>query len=191
MVASMIKMSTAKQYKPETAIECILRPLSVSDMQDLCDACDLAIQDGGGFGWVNLPARETMERYFEGVITVPNRVLFVARLDGTIAGAALLIIPPSNNEAQAHAITLTGHFIAPWARAHALSRKMIEQMEDFARSEGFKVINLDVDEIQTAAIGLYESMGYEKFGENPYGTYKEGRYLKALHYTKLLDLETL
>ena len=187
----MSKHHIAPEKQPQAAVESVLRPLNETDMQDMCDACDLAIKDGGGFGWVNLPPRETMERYFEGVITIPNRILFVARLDETIAGAAILVCPPSQNEAQSHAVTLTGNFVAPWAREHGLSRMMIEHMEQFARSEGFRVVNLDVDETQKAAINLYESMGYEKFGENPYATYKQGSYLTAFYYTKLLDLQTV
>lgn len=178
-------------HENTTSVDIVLKSLNDSDIDDLCDACDLAIQDGGGFGWVNLPARETMQRYFEGVITVPNRVLFVARLDGVIAGAAVMVCPAAHNEAQAHAANITGNFMAPWARGHGLSRQLLECIESFAKSEGFKVMNLDVDETQEAAIALYESAGYERFGENPFASYKDGRYIKAFYYTKLLELQTV
>ncbi len=48
--------------------------------------------------------------------------LFVARLDGVIVGAAQLVRPPRNNEAQAFAATLMHAFIAPYARGHGLAR---------------------------------------------------------------------
>ena len=41
-----------------------------------------AIIDGGGFGWVNAPGRLALETYFRGVLLVPERELFVARLNG-------------------------------------------------------------------------------------------------------------
>lgn len=176
---------------PKSQVACVYNALSDADLDDLCDACDLAIKDGGGFGWVDLPPREVMQRYFEGVVTVPNRMLFAARLDGVIAGAAVLVCPPAQNEAQAHAVHLTGKFLAPWARGFGLSRMLLDCIEDFARSEGFKVINLDVDETQVAAIGLYESCGYQKFGENPHATYIKGTYIKACYYTKKLNLQTV
>ena len=183
--------SQSQTVRAQTRIECILKPLSASDMNDLCDACDLSIKAGGGFGWVKLPARDKMERYWEGLIAVPNRVLFVSRLDDVIAGAAVLICPPVNNEAQAHAVTLTGNFVAPWARGHGLSREMLETIENFSRDEGFKVINLEVDEDLPAAINLYETSGYIKTGTHPYATFRNGKYIQAHSYTKLLDIQRL
>ena len=41
-------------------------------------------KDGGGFGWVKLPSREILERFWNGVLAMPQRMLFVARLDGEL-----------------------------------------------------------------------------------------------------------
>ena len=71
--------------------------LKNGDLHDLCDAADDAIKVGGGFGWVDPPSRDVMERYWKGVLVVPERILFVARLDGVIAGSAQLVKPPRNN----------------------------------------------------------------------------------------------
>ena len=50
-----------------------------ADLHDLCDATDSAIIDGGGFGWLQPPPRETLERYWRGVLVVPDRTLFLAQ----------------------------------------------------------------------------------------------------------------
>ena len=99
-------------------VEYVTEQLSAGDLNDLCDATDAAIEDGGGFGWVELPARETLESYWRGVITAPTRALFVARLDGVICGTTQLMLPPKNNEAQGHIVTMTTNFVAPWARGY-------------------------------------------------------------------------
>src|SRR3546814_6504918 len=70
------------------------------DLHDLCDAAEAAILHRGGFGWLSPPPRQAMEAYWQGVLLVPERELFVGRLDGTIAGSAQLVRPPRNNEAQ-------------------------------------------------------------------------------------------
>ena len=49
------------------------------------------------------PGRRALESYFRGVLLVPERELFVARLNGVIVGSAHLVRPPRNNEAQAFA----------------------------------------------------------------------------------------
>ena len=41
-----------------------------------------------------------LETYFRGVLLVPERELFLARLDGLVVGSAHLVRPPRNNEAQ-------------------------------------------------------------------------------------------
>src|SRR3546814_4061744 len=53
------------------------------DLHDLCDAAEAAILHGGGFGWLSPPPRQAMEAYWQGVLLVPERELFVGRLDGT------------------------------------------------------------------------------------------------------------
>src|SRR3546814_1897933 len=86
------------------------------DLHDLCDAAEAAIVQGGGFGWLTPPQRQTMEAYWQGVLLVPERELFVGRLDGTIAGSAQLMRPPRTNEAQHLTGQPTTFFVAPWAR---------------------------------------------------------------------------
>lgn len=57
--------------KAVTEVEEIDR-FRASDLEDLCDATDAAIKDGGGFGWVDPPDRAAMERYWKGVLRFRN-----------------------------------------------------------------------------------------------------------------------
>ena len=178
---------TQKTLKPIPSVERVDGPLSVADLNDLCDATDAAIEAGGGFGWVTLPNRDILERFWQGVIAMPARMLFVARLDGVICGTAQLVRPPKNNEAQAFAVHLTGLFIAPWARGQGLSRRLLDYIEKTAVKEGFSVINLDVRETQDAALQLYESAGYTLIGEHPYYARVDGKAVGGRYYYKAID----
>ncbi|AWK86102.1 GNAT family N-acetyltransferase [Azospirillum thermophilum] len=173
----------------EIAIERV-ETLKTGDLHDLCDAADDAIKAGGGFGWVEPPPRDVMERYWKGVLVVPERILFVARLDGVIAGSAQLVKPPRNNEAQGHAASLTTAFVAPWARGHGLARHLTNAVEDEARALGFRVLNLDVRETQEAAIALYESLGFRRWGTHPFYALVKGRRLAGYFYAKELTPDT-
>ena len=157
------------------------------DMEALCEAADAAILDGGGFGWVKSPGRLALTRYFRGVMLVPERELFVARLDGVIVGSAQLVRPPRNNEAQAFSATLMHAFIAPYARGHGLARLLTIRVEDGARALGYQVLNLDVRETQQAAIGLYERLGYERWGVNPSYARVTGQMVRGFYYSKRLQ----
>lgn len=171
---------------PATAVEWLER-FRGADLHDLCDATILAVRDGGGFGWVELPDRDAMERYWRGVITVPGRSLAVARLDGMIVGSAQLVRPPPNNEAQAYAATLTTSFVAPWARGHGLARRLTVTVEELARRDGFDVLFLDVRETQLAAIQLYRQLGYIHWGTNPVYARVHGRTIGGHFFYKMLN----
>jgi ribosomal protein S18 acetylase RimI-like enzyme len=161
--------------------------LSEADLADLAEATDAAIIEGGGFGWVEPQGRGALERHFRGVLLVPERELFVARLDGHPVGSALLVRPPRNNEAQAFAATLTHAYIAPYARGFGLARLMVRKVEERAAAVGHRVINLDVRETQSTAIALFESLGYVQWGSHPYYARVRGQTVAGLFYTKTLE----
>jgi ribosomal protein S18 acetylase RimI-like enzyme len=163
--------------------------LSATELADLCEATEAAIAEGGGFGWVRKPQRETLEKYWRGFLLVPGRALFVARLDGVIAGSAQLIRPPRNNEAQAFSAQLTSTFVAPWARGHGLARGLLAAVEQAARRQGVAILNLDVRDTQQAAIRLYEAAGYTRWGTHPAYARVAGRIVPGHFYYKRLARE--
>ncbi|MHA1536090.1 MAG: GNAT family N-acetyltransferase [Alphaproteobacteria bacterium] len=165
----------------------ILTGLKGNDLDDLCDATEAAIEAGGGFGWLEPPERSVLESYWKGTLLVPRLRVFVARLDGVICGSAQLLRPAGNNEAQAFSAQLQHAFVAPWARGHGLARALTLAVEDEARRESFTVLILDVRETQEAAIKLYESLGFTRWGTNPFYARVGRRYLAGYHYLKPLD----
>ena len=169
--------------QPNTAIE-RLSAFRGPDLHDLCDAADAAILDGGGFGWLKPPPRHVMETFWKGVLVVPERELFAARLDRTIAGSAQLVRPPRNNEAQGYVGQLTMSFVAPWARGHGLARSLTLAIEEAARDAGLRVLNLDVRETQDAAIRLYESLGYRRWGTHPHYAWIDDHWVAGYFYHK-------
>ncbi len=163
-----------------------LAVLGDDDLGALCEATDASIIDGGGFGWVSPPGRQALERYFRGVMLVPERDLIVGRVDGVIVGSAQLARPARNNEAQAFAASIMHAFVAPYARGHGLARLMTLRCEEAARALGYLVINLDVRETQEAAIALYEQLGYQRWGVHPAYARVGGRTVGGIFYYKLL-----
>lgn len=171
---------------PSLVVERLLA-FKPGELDDLCDATDEAIEDGGGFGWVAPPPRNSLEAYWRGVMLVPERSLYVARFDGTICGSAQLLRPSRHNEAQAFAAQLQSAFLAPWARGHGLARMLTVAIEEEARREGYTVLLLDVRETQTRAIGHYKSLGYVCWGTNPFYARIGGQYMAGHYYYKTLD----
>src|SRR5262245_23961313 len=122
--------------RPIIAAESIHR-LDSADLSDLCDATEAAIEDGGGFGWIKPPDRFILEQYWRGVLLVPERELFVGRLDGVIAASLQLVRPSRNSEATRFRAELQSFFVAPWARGHGLARLILATAEQRATDLGF------------------------------------------------------
>ncbi len=164
-----------------------LNELKRADKAALCEATEEAIRDGLGFNWTTSPAREVLESYWRGVIVVPNRELFVGRLDGVIAGAIQLVKPTASKQSQAFRARISNHFVAPWARGHGMAVQLLDDAEDDAKRHGFRAITLEVRETQDRAIEIYESHGYKKWGELPYYEMINGRMVAGFYYAKTLE----
>jgi ribosomal protein S18 acetylase RimI-like enzyme len=172
--------------KPTISVE-RLTAFTKTDLADICDAADAAIKAGGGFGWVRPPPRHVFESYWKGTLLVPERQLLVGRLDGTIAASAQMARPARNNEAQGFSATLMTSFVAPWARGHGLAKLVTVAAEDAARESGAHLINLDIRETQTAAIQLYEALGYTRWGVHPHYARVDGKLVRGFYYYKFID----
>lgn len=158
-----------------------------NDLAELCDATVEAIVDGQGFGWLKPPARTTLEAYWRGVLLIPERTLFVARLEGTIVGTAQLIRPSSTNEAGAFAAEMSTFFVAPWARGHGLARSLLRDVEVRARTDGFTVLDVHVRADRQAAIALAEGSGFKRWATKERYARVDGEYVAGYFYTKNLD----
>ncbi|BCI68327.1 1-(5-phosphoribosyl)-5-[(5-phosphoribosylamino)methylideneamino]imidazole-4-carboxamide isomerase [Acetobacter aceti] len=164
-----------------------VQALNEDDLQALCECVDASILEGGGFAWVRPQGRSVLERYFRGILLVPERLLFVARQDGIIVGSAQLVRPSRSNEAQAMNASVTQFHIAPYARGTGLGRVLLEEIINGARAMGYQFLNLDVRESQNRAIALFLSLGFEKWGTNPYYALDDGQMLRGHYFVKRLQ----
>lgn len=160
-----------------------------ADLMELSQATDLAIRDGIGFNWVGAPVADVLESYWKGVLLVPERVLFVGRFEGTVAGAIQLVKPSPSKETSAFAAHIEGHFVAPWARGHGLAKALLQEAEREARMQGFSSLRLSVRETQEPAISLYEEHGYIRWGVLPSYEFVNASMVSGFFYYK--NLETL
>lgn len=130
-----------------------------------------------------------LERYFKGLLLVPERMLFVIRHNGVIVGCAQLVRSARNNELQAMCVTLAHLFIAPYAQRQGLGTALLHEVENAARSMGFRIMNTEVPETQEGAIALFRRAGFLHWGTHPLYTRLGDTYLRGLYFTKSLDTD--
>ena len=176
-------MNAKKQKKINISVD-LLSSINKVDLADICNITEQAIKAGGGFGWLKVPPRDILNKYWKGIILVNNRKLIAGRLNNCIAGTLQLMFNPSNNEVQQHICNITSHFVAPWARGHGLAKAMIDKAEKISKESGSNCVQLDVRETQKAAIQLIKSKDYKQWGTNPNYAIVDGNIIKGLYFFK-------
>ncbi len=164
----------------------IIKQFGANDLNDLCDATELAIKDGIGFNWLTPPDRDVLENYWRGVLMISQRTLIGAWLDGVLCGSIQLLKPAKSKETSYFCANIEGHFIAPWARGYHLASQLLEAAEREAAKEGYSVIRLNVRSTQERAIKLYLDNGYVEWGVLPCHEFVGGSMLAGHFFYKKL-----
>ncbi len=71
-------MKVESQKKINIQVE-LLSSINNLDLADLCNITEQAIKAGGGFGWLKVPPRDILNKYWKGVMLIKNRKLIVGR----------------------------------------------------------------------------------------------------------------
>lgn len=180
-------LSTTSPSSEVIMIDRATSPLSQEDMDALIEATTAAIIDGGTFGWLYPPGPQDMQRFFEGLLLVPERELFLVRdHEGVVCGAGLLAHPTSRSELYSPKACLSSLFIAPYARRRGYGLALITTMVKRAQRRGSKVVNCEVREDQHAAIQLIAKLDFTHWGTHPYYTRIEGQTVRGLFFSKLV-----
>jgi ribosomal protein S18 acetylase RimI-like enzyme len=140
-----------------------------TDLNDICEATESTILDSKiglniGLKRSEPPVRERLEKYWKGVLLVPERQLIVGRIDGVIASSVQLIKPGPNNQTSSFAGSLDQHFVAPWARGHGFAKLLLQRAEIEAKKSGLSMLRLRVNAQLDNAILMYESSGFKRWG---------------------------
>ncbi len=89
-----------------------------------------------------------------------HRAFIKAEVDGALAGYALVILHRGTSLARLYSIAISDQ-----CRGQGLGRKLMEAAEQAALEADRIYLRLEVRKDNIAAIRLYESLGYQRFGE--------------------------
>lgn len=117
-------------------------------------------------------------RSFRHWIGTSHRALLVAELANTLVAYILIIYHPGTRLARVYSLA-----VAEQARGFGIARKLMTAGEQASREGGRLYLRLEVSVDNIAAIRLYESLGFQKFGL--YQDYYED-HQDALRYQKCI-----
>lgn len=111
-------------------------------------------------------------------ISADNALLLVAIRSSELIGSCLVLTRSDSNAARLYSIA-----ISKSARGQGLGGKLLRKAETLARSRGSSSMRLEVAAGNTAAIKLYQKLGYRPFGRKS-AYYEDGQ--DALRMSKPL-----
>lgn len=97
--------------------------------------------------------------------TPPRGAMVIARLRGRPIGCGIVKCPP---RAPAH---LRRMWVAKTARGLGVGRRLLRELEQFARHAGATIVRLDTNSALTEAMAFYNASGYREvppFSDEPY-----------------------
>ena len=123
-------------------------------------------------------------RYLRALRRHPNAAVLVAEVDGEIVGR--LSISRDPHPSSAH-VADVGLMVAAANRRSGVGSALLAAAEEWARKAGISKLELHVFPHNTAAIALYDKLGYEREGHrrNHYRR-PDGRFVDAILMAKFL-----
>lgn len=104
-------------------------------------------------------------------------VVFITHYQGSLAGCGgIKIFPNDYGEVKRM-------WVRPQFRGLGLGKAMLNQLAEYARSQGLNLLRLETGIYEVEAIGLYESVGFQR--RSPFGEYKVDPL--SVYFEKHLD----
>jgi len=129
-------------------------------------------------------------RSFKHWLATEHRALLVAEFDGRVVGYILIIYHPGTRLARIYSLAVEQRL-----RGYGIAKKLMVAGEQAAHDSGRLYLRLEVSVDNTAAIRLYESLGFQKFGlyRDYYEDHKDAiRFQKLIrHYQDTLQHRTV
>jgi acetyltransferase len=132
----------------------------------LCRLLAETVEDGASVGFLAPVQRATAEKFWKGVFESlgSGRILWVAEEGGTIVGSVQLDLCAKENGL--HRAEVQKLFVLPSHRGRGIAKRLMNELETFARSQGRSLLVLDTL-AGSAAEAMYPRLGWQRAGAIP------------------------
>jgi ribosomal protein S18 acetylase RimI-like enzyme len=134
-----------------------------ADLDELAEMLVEVVDDGASIGFLPPMKRETAKSYWASVLQ-PGVILYVARVEGKIAGSVQVhLCAKENGNHRAEIAKLMTH---PAFRRRGIARSLMRKAEERAKQENRILLVLDTREGDPSNL-LYRSLGFTEAGRIP------------------------
>jgi RimJ/RimL family protein N-acetyltransferase len=115
----------------------------------------------------------------------PDSVIYGAFEEGLVGSVGIFREPKMKAAHRGH---IWGLYVVPERRRQGVARELLDTAVDHARTQlGMAQINLGVTDVAPAALALYESAGFRRWGTEPAYLRVDGRSVDAHHLVLTLE----
>ncbi|MCI0709195.1 MAG: GNAT family N-acetyltransferase [Chloroflexi bacterium] len=167
-----------------------IRQLQLNELEKYLDLRLRSLQDtphSFGRSFEDEAQRSTEERILELRSRLgEHNVIFIAEENGEFFGSTG-ILRMTGRKIQ-HSVIIWGVYVVPEARGKHIGRLLMERAVEQARQwEGVTQVKLTVVTTNQAALKLYESLGFQKWGVEPQALIVDGLPLDEAHFVLFLE----
>lgn len=112
----------------------------------------------------------------------PDQIIYLAEAPEGLVGTAGLVRGESPKER--HNALLVGIYVKTAYQGQGLAEKLITACLDWGQSQGIQIVKLGVGAYNTAAIRLYQRLGFVQYGNEPKALWVDGEYLDEWQMAK-------
>jgi len=168
---------------PALEVRSVLEP--TPELRDgLCRLLAQTVQDGASVGFLAPVQRATAEKYWSGIFDAlaSGRTLWVAEEGAEVVGSVQLELCGKENGL--HRAEVQKLFVLPGHRGKGIARRLMAELEAFARSQGRSLLVLDTL-AGSVAEAVYQKMGWQRAGQIPrYAADPWGKLFPTVFYYK-------
>jgi GNAT superfamily N-acetyltransferase len=142
------------------------------------------VEGGASVGFLAPVQRATAEKYWKGVFEAlgSGRMLWVAEEGGSVVGSVQLELCGKENGL--HRAEVQKLFVLRSHRGRGIARRLMDELENFARSQGRSLLVLDTlagSEAET----VYPRLGWQRAGQIPkYAADPWGKLFPTVYFYK-------
>lgn len=144
------------------------------------------VEGGASVGFLAPVRRETAEKYWKGVFDAlgSGRMLWVAEEGGSVVGSVQLELCAKENGL--HRAEVQKLFVLRSHRGRGIARRLMDELEAFARSQGRSLLVLDTL-AGSHAEAVYGKLGWQRAGQIPgYAADPWGKLFPTVYFYKEL-----
>jgi ribosomal protein S18 acetylase RimI-like enzyme len=166
----------ADHFSAKDGTTVVIRKLSLGDLEGLLELVNSTVREGAPINRITELSRKEEKEFLPkrlAEIEQGETIQIIAEIEGELVGNAEI---RRHVGRQSHVGTL-GISVKSGFRRKGIGTRLMQELLNQAKTQGLKIIILQVNETNLPAITLYRKLGFKETGRIPRAVHWNGKYV--------------